>query len=121
MVIVLPHNRLRPFLCILTILFLVAAGGSSDEENLWLACAWCNGYKLDRTHGYDPLSQQTVPLFNPRHQVWSDHFQWREDGTEIIGHTACGRATVIILKLNNRYLRAARRKWVLAGWHPPRD
>lgn len=21
-------------------------GGTSDEENLWLACAWCNSYKL---------------------------------------------------------------------------
>ena len=28
-----------------------AAGGDSDETNLWLACPRCNRYKSDRTHG----------------------------------------------------------------------
>ena len=23
----------------------LARGGSSDEDNLWRACAWCNSYK----------------------------------------------------------------------------
>jgi hypothetical protein len=59
-----------------------------------------------------------VPLFNPRRQVWREHFRWNESGIEIIGLTSCGRATAIALKLNNEYLTRARRRWVLAGWHP---
>jgi hypothetical protein len=38
-----------------------AAGGTSDEENLWLACPLCNGYKGIRTHYPDPeTGEETV-------------------------------------------------------------
>jgi hypothetical protein len=97
----------------------VAAGGASTEKNLWLACPLCNGHKGVQIHAIDPLSGDTVPLFNPREQVWSDHFVWSEDGTQIVGVSPCGRATVAALRLNNAHLLAARRRWVLAGWHPP--
>ncbi|BAZ12013.1 HNH endonuclease [Calothrix sp. NIES-4071] len=33
--------------------------------------------------------------------------------------TACGRATVIALQLNNVYAVTVRQAWVSAGWHPP--
>jgi hypothetical protein len=62
-----------------------------------------------------------VALFNPRTQAWSEHCTWSENGTEIIGRTPHGRATVEALKLNNTHLTAARRRWVVAGWHPPMD
>jgi 5-methylcytosine-specific restriction endonuclease McrA len=97
----------------------LAVGGSSTEDNLWLACPLCNGYKGTQTHYVDPVSDEQVPLFNPRQQIWNEHFRWSEDGTEIIGKTACGRSTVIALKLNNEYLVRARRRWVAVGWHPP--
>jgi HNH endonuclease len=97
----------------------LAAGGTSDEENLWVACPLCNGAKGTRTHYPDPETGEEVPLFNPRRQVWREHFRWSESSMEIIGLTPCGRATVIALKLNNEYLTRARRRWVLAGWHPP--
>ncbi|MEA5469208.1 hypothetical protein VB714_10030 [Spirulina sp. 06S082] len=58
-------------------------------------------------------------MFNSRQQRWSDHFQWSKDGTEIIGLTACGRATVAALQLNNSLAVVVRRNWVRAGWHPP--
>ena len=32
----------------------VGQGGTSDESNLWLACAWCNSYKAAKTHAVDP-------------------------------------------------------------------
>ncbi len=99
----------------------LAAGGPSTEENLWLACPLCNGHKAAQTHHIDPASGERVPLFNPRQQVWNEHFCWSEDGAEIIGKTACGRATVIVLKLNNQYLVRARHRWVAVGWHPPRQ
>ncbi|MDQ5851768.1 MAG: HNH endonuclease, partial [Chloroflexota bacterium] len=39
--------------------------------------------------------------------------------TEVQGQTACGRATVIALQLNNPIARLVRSAWVTAGWHPP--
>ena len=33
-----------------------AAGGSDEEENLWLACRLCNSYKGAKTQGKDPES-----------------------------------------------------------------
>jgi len=96
-----------------------AAGGSDDEENLWLACRLYNNYKHVQTKGVDPLSQATVKLFNPRKQIWSDHFQWEDGGVRIQGKTACGRATVIALQLNNIIAVTVRRAWISAGWYPP--
>ena len=99
----------------------IAAGGLSEEENLWLACALCNGHKGTQTHHVDPASGEWVRLFNPRNQIWREHFAWSEDGLEILGLTVCGRATVEALKLNNEFLRRARRRWVAVGWHPPAE
>jgi 5-methylcytosine-specific restriction endonuclease McrA len=45
-----------------------AAGGSDEEENLWLACRLCNSYKGVQTQGQDPESDRNVKLFNPRLQ-----------------------------------------------------
>jgi hypothetical protein len=95
--------------------------GNSDEANLWLACAWCNSFKGAQDRARDPQTDETVPLFNPRTQVWRDHFRWSDDGTEIVGLTSVGRATVIALQMNNAYIVAARRQWSVAGWHPPID
>lgn len=96
-------------------------GGTSDETNLWLACAWCNSYKWAKTHAVDPEMDEEVPLFNPRTQRWSDHFRWSDDGIRIIGLTPTGRATVLALRMNNEFIVPARRHWVQAGWHPPRE
>jgi hypothetical protein len=98
-----------------------ARGGSSDEDNLWLACALCNRAKSDQTHGRDPVTGRRVRLFNPRRQKWKRHFQWSEDGIEVIGRTVCGRATVESLKLNNDLAVLVRMNWIKAGWHPPKD
>lgn len=75
--------------------------------------------KNDQVEALDPLTQQVVMLFNPRQQRWSEHFQWRQNGTEIVGLTTCGRATVEALKMNNPRIVRARRLWVSVGWHPP--
>jgi hypothetical protein len=61
-----------------------------------------------------------VRLFNPRRQQWSRHFRWSDDGTVIIGLTACGRATIEALKLNNELAKQARALWRDAGIHPPK-
>lgn len=98
-----------------------AAGGTDDEENLWLACRLCNAYKGIQTHARDPVTNRKVKLFNPRQQKWSRHFTWANNGTQITGLTACGRATVLALQLNNPYAVTVRQAWVSAGWHPPTE
>lgn len=77
-----------------------AAGGTDDEENLWLACRLCNSYKGIQTHAKDPMTNRKVKLFNPRQQKWSRHFAWTNDATQITGITACGRVTVLALQVN---------------------
>jgi len=93
--------------------------GPTSRENLCRACSSCNTQKNDQVEALDPLTQQVVMLFNPRQQRWSEHFQWRQNGTEIVGLTTCGRATVEALKMNNPRIVRARRLWVSVGWHPP--
>lgn len=102
-------------------LFPEAKGGETARENLWLACRRCNEFKGTRTQATDPLTDAETPLFNPRWQSWSVHFAWDEGGTQIVGLTAVGRATVIALRLNNPDIVGARTLWVQAGWHPPKD
>ncbi len=93
-----------------------AASGLTVEENLWLACNRCNGFKGTQTHARDPQTGEWVALFNPRRQVWDEHFGWSEDGTQILGKTPCGRATIEALKLNNSQIMVTRQLWVRAGW-----
>jgi HNH endonuclease len=97
----------------------VSKGGQDTADNLCLACELCNLYKWAKIEAIDPQTQALIELFNPRQQKWSEHFAWSNDGTEIVGSTACGRATVVALRLNNSLSVTVRRNWVRAGWHPP--
>ncbi|WP_414581611.1 HNH endonuclease [Scytonema sp. PCC 10023] len=97
----------------------LAKGGVDTEDNLCLACELCNQYKWTQTESLDPESGKTVSLFNPRQQQWKEHFTWSTEGIEIIALTACGRATVRALRLNNSLAITVRKNWVQAGWHPP--
>ena len=99
----------------------LASGGETTEANLWLSCRRCNEYKGAQTSAIDPDTKEPVALFNPRRQIWSEHFQWNDDGTEIIGLTSTGRATVSTLKLNRHLIVTTRRLWVSVGWWPPVD
>ncbi|MFO0968490.1 MAG: HNH endonuclease signature motif containing protein [Gemmataceae bacterium] len=94
-------------------------GGLTEEENLWLACSLCNDHKSNRIVTIDPLSGEQVRLFDPRRQIWAEHFRWTKEADRIVGLTATGRATVVALNLNRGVLVAARKLWVAAGWHPP--
>ncbi len=115
----LAHQDYIPWVLEIEHLTPKAKGGSDDENNLWVACHTCNLFKRDQTQAHDHMSGQVVALFNPRRQHWKRHFYWSDDGTLIIGRTACGRATVIALNLNNLIAVTVRRNWIKAGWHPP--
>ena len=81
----------------------------------------CNEFKGGQTHAHDPQTGERVALFNPRLQIWAEHFAWSEEGAEVLGKTPSGRATVVALQMNNTEIVVARRLWVTAGWWPPQD
>lgn len=96
----------------------VASGGLTTRDNLWRSCRPCNEFKAARTHAVDPETGETVPLFNPRLQIWTEHFTWADDYTTIIGITPTGRATVGALQFNRSLAHKARRRWRLMEWLP---
>jgi hypothetical protein len=93
-------------------------GGSDALRNRTLACATCNLAKADRTVGIDTQTRAEVALFNPRTQVWEDHFRWANDRQTIVGRTPTGRATVATLDMNNELHQETRRLWFETGWLP---
>jgi hypothetical protein len=94
-------------------------GGTDNLDNLALACFHCNRRKSDRITAFDPESGEEVPLFNPRKNAWKDHFIWSDDGIQIIGVTAFGRATISTLDLNRNRVLNIRRADKMIGRHPP--
>jgi hypothetical protein len=96
-----------------------SAGGETAFENLCLACPTCNRYKADVMLAVDPVTQETVPLFHPQQHRWADHFSWGAHGTEIVGLTATGRATIAALKMNRPQMIRVRRMWTAMKEHPP--
>lgn len=99
----------------------IALGGKSIEENLWLSCRRCNEFKGVQIIVFDSETNSDVAIFNPRTQNWNEHFYWSEDGTEIIGKTPIGRATINALNLNEQIIVVSRKLWVSVGWFPPED
>jgi hypothetical protein len=94
-------------------------GGATKAENLAYACARCNLHKGQHVRFQDPVSGQSVLLFNPRTQHWARHFGWSADGTRIIGRTRTGRSTVVALQMNHPTIVRTRSLWVSCGIHPP--
>jgi hypothetical protein len=86
--------------------------------NRALAWASCNLAKTARVNAQDPLSGSEVELFNPRTEVWEDHFRWREDQATLEGHSATGRATIAALDMNSELRKEARRLWFQMGLLP---
>ncbi|MSR60780.1 MAG: HNH endonuclease [Planctomycetaceae bacterium] len=91
--------------------------GSTSQENLALACYTCNHHKGPNIAGFDLETNDTVPLFNPRKDVWSDHFRW--NGAELQGLTPVGRVTVHVLAINRDFRVALRRTLIQERVFPP--
>jgi hypothetical protein len=89
-------------------------GGTDDASGLALACDRCNAYKGPNLTSIDPDTRTLAALFNPRRDVWSNHFVVR--GGQILGLTATGRATVRLLNMN-----APRRAELRAECQPDDD
>lgn len=93
-------------------------GGKTELENLALSCQGCNGRKYNKTIGRDPLSEELVPLYDPRQQVWEQHFTWSQDFSRVLGATPTGRATVEVLQLNRTGVVNLRRVLYATHEHP---
>lgn len=74
-------------------------GGNESSDNLCLTCAPCNLHKGPEVAGIDPLTDEATRLFNPRQQIWREHFEINADGSHS-GLTPEGRAKVAALRLN---------------------
>jgi HNH endonuclease len=96
-------------------------GGETVLENLAWSCFGCNGHKHVKTQGTDPETEEKIALYNPRQQIWSQHFEWNDDFTQVIGKTPCGRATVEALRLNRLGIVNLRRLLRSAKLHPPEN
>ncbi|MGE0131043.1 MAG: HNH endonuclease [Blastocatellales bacterium] len=98
-------------------LIAIKHGGKTVILNLALACARCNRYKGSDLAAIDPAENKPALLFNPRSQIWSEHFAL--GGALIVGLTPVGRATVELLRVNDDSVVAHRRKLMSKKRYPP--
>lgn len=94
-------------------------GGSDDLENTCLACPGCNLHKSNRTSCVDPATATEHRLFHPKKDDWSEHFFWV--GTELLGKTPIGRATIHALQLDSERRRRIRSAEGLFDLFPPKE
>ena len=81
----------------------LSRNGSSEFDNLALACPSCNLKKSDRVEIQAVNSESLIPLFNPRQQSWRDHFSWND--FKMIAKSDVGQVTIFTLDLNHDALR----------------
>ncbi len=98
----------------------LSVGGRDAAKTICPAYPNCNSHKAKKNFAIDPQTGENAPLFDPRKQKWPAHFEWDEPGTEVIGRTPIGRATVAGLKMNLPDIVAWRSIIVGIGGYPPR-
>ena len=92
-------------------------GGTDADDNLCLACPECNAYKGENVAALDPLSREATKLYDPRQQKWDDHFRIDSDAT-LTGLTPEGRASIIVLRMNDEERVKQRLGELIAGDYP---
>ncbi len=85
--------------------------GKTELENLALACRACNVFKSDYLTGIDENGFETKRLFNPRKDIWQEHFLINLNTFEIEGLSEIGRGTINRLRLNSFLQIQARKQW----------
>jgi hypothetical protein len=63
--------------------------------------------------GIDPATRNIVPLYHPRQDRWGEHFRWV--GARLIGLTPRGRATIVVLAINDPVNMSLRRSLQAEG------
>ena len=100
-------------------------GGTDAVDNLALACRNCNERRGNRVSARDPETGAIVATFHPRQEDWQDHFVWDHTRIRLVGRSPIGRATIVLLDMNDDYHEGAilrvRQRDVADGYHPPPD
>ena len=66
-------------------------GGETTLDNLALSCLSCNRHKGSDFATLNQTTKEILPLFNPRRQIWNEHFYIKNVNIE--GKTQIGQAT----------------------------
>lgn len=93
-------------------------GGKTSVENLCLSCSACNLFKGSDIAGWSPDTGRLCPLFNPRTQAWSDHFEW--EGGTLVGLTEIGKTTASVLRINDPLRLKHRELLIQRSVFPPK-
>jgi HNH endonuclease len=92
-------------------------GGTSEIDNLALACPSCNLHKSDRVSSALDQNSPAIPLFHPRSDRWSEHFEW--DDYQFVEKTNTGVLTIRLLDLNHARRIKIRQAGQMFGLFPP--
>lgn len=94
----------------------VRHSGPTTAMNLAYACFECNRAKGTDISSLDPETGALTPLYNPRTQVWSEHFRF--NGPMIEPLSAVERVTVFLLRMNAAARVAGRASLMREGRFP---
>lgn len=75
-------------------------GGSTEAENLALACVLCNKRKGSDIASVDPETREVSALYHPRKDIWHQHFHL--SGAQFLPLTIKWRTTLQLLQLNQQ-------------------
>jgi hypothetical protein len=89
-------------------------GGVTDDTNLAYTCWRCNRHKGTDLGSFDPETGAFSLLFNPRTQLWHEHFALNGEG-HLLGVTPEGRTTVWLLQINTSDRVRERQRLVALG------
>jgi hypothetical protein len=91
-------------------------GGETTDANLAYACVFCNRFKGIDIATLSPRTGNLCRLFNPRTDLWAEHFRLEENS--VLGITEIGDATVRLLGLNDSDRLVEREALIEAGRYP---
>jgi len=94
------------------------AGGKTESANLALACVTCSLRKAAKLDAIDPQTHETVGLFHPREQIWSEHIKLTDEFL-FEGLTPTGRASIESLGMNRTAIVSIRKELNFLGRFPP--
>ncbi|MFN5515730.1 MAG: HNH endonuclease [Cyanobacteriota bacterium] len=93
-------------------------GGHTTPENLALSRSLCNQTKGSDIASIDPNTAETVRLYNPRKDIWTEHFTLEVATGLIQPQTAIGRVTAKLLRINRLESLPVRQLLAKIGYIP---
>lgn len=92
-------------------------GGQTSLDNLAYACFRCNRLKGPNIATRDPHTDTLTRLYNPRVDLWADHFLLKD--ARIEGVTPVGRGTALLLRFNDEQRVLLRVELIAAHRYSP--